>query len=129
MSAPPFHLGWFYSKGFGPKAWKHGWAGPRTAVARFTKPDVAVDLARAMERARFDYLMIEDSSNVPYTFQGSHNAYLQHSVDTPKLDPTVLAPYLIAATEKLGGRKNCAVGTEPSSVSIAVWASPVPLWL
>jgi FMN-dependent oxidoreductase (nitrilotriacetate monooxygenase family) len=108
MSARPFHLGWFYSKGFGPKAWKHEWAGPRSAVARFTKPDTAVDLARAMERACFDYFMIEDSSNVPYTFQGSHNAYLRHSVDTPKLDPTVLAPYLIAATEKLGIVVTCS---------------------
>ncbi|GAA0935429.1 NtaA/DmoA family FMN-dependent monooxygenase [Pseudonocardia zijingensis] len=108
MSSSPFHLGWFYSKGFGPKAWKHGWAGPRAAVARFTKPDVAVDLARAMERARFDYLMIEDSSNVPYTYQGSHNAYLQHSVDTPKLDPMVLAPFLVQATEKLGVVVTCS---------------------
>jgi FMN-dependent oxidoreductase (nitrilotriacetate monooxygenase family) len=109
MSAAPFHLGWFYSKGFGPKAWKHPWAGAATSVARFTKPDMAVDLARAMERAGFDYLMIEDSSNVPYTYQGSHDAYLRHSVDTPKLDPTVLAPYLTMATNHLGIVVTCSV--------------------
>ena len=106
MSANPFHLGWFYSKGFGPKAWKHKWAG--SAVDRFTKPDMAVDLARAMERAGFDYIMIEDSSNVPYTYQGSHDAYLRHSVDTPKLDPTVLAPFLTAATDHLGVVVTCS---------------------
>jgi FMN-dependent oxidoreductase (nitrilotriacetate monooxygenase family) len=106
VPADQFHLGWFYSKGFGPKAWKHEWAG--SAVDRFTKPDMAVDLARAMERAGFDYIMIEDSSNVPYTFQGSHDAYLRHSVDTPKLDPTVLAPFLTAATKNLGVVVTCS---------------------
>lgn len=106
MPADQFHLGWFYSKGFGPKAWKHLWAG--SAVDRFTKPDMAVDLARAMERAGFDYIMLEDSSNVPYTYRGSHDAYLRHSVDTPKLDPTVLAPFLTAATKHLGVVVTCS---------------------
>ncbi|GAA1397699.1 NtaA/DmoA family FMN-dependent monooxygenase [Pseudonocardia kongjuensis] len=106
MPDPRIHLGWFYSKGFGPKAWKHAWAG--SAVHRFTKPDTAVELAVAMERAGFDYLMLEDSSNVPYTFQGSHDAYLRHSVDTPKLDPTVLAPFVTAATERLGVVVTCS---------------------
>ncbi|GAA4675771.1 NtaA/DmoA family FMN-dependent monooxygenase [Frondihabitans cladoniiphilus] len=106
MSADPFHLGWFYSKGFGPKAWKHPWAG--SDVDRFTKPDVPVELARAMERSGFDYLMIEDSSNVPYTYQGSHDAYLKHSVDTPKLDPSILAPFLTAATKHLGIVVTCS---------------------
>ncbi|MCM0621129.1 NtaA/DmoA family FMN-dependent monooxygenase [Nocardioides bruguierae] len=103
-----FHLGWFYSKGFGPKAWKHRWAGPESSVRDFTKPDNAVFLAQAMERAGFDYLMIEDSSNVPYTYQGSHNAYLEHSVDTPKLDPTVLATYVAMGTKRLGCVVTCS---------------------
>ena len=30
-----------------------------------------------MERACFDYIIIEDSSNVPYTYKGSHDTYLQ----------------------------------------------------
>ncbi|MFT4264684.1 MAG: NtaA/DmoA family FMN-dependent monooxygenase [Nocardioides sp.] len=106
MGADMFHLAWFFSKGFGPKAWKHRWHG--SDVARFTKPDTGVFLAQAMERAGFDYFMIEDSSNVPYTYQGSHNAYLRHSVDTPKLDPAVLAPFLIEATTNLGIVVTCS---------------------
>jgi FMN-dependent oxidoreductase (nitrilotriacetate monooxygenase family) len=101
-----FHLGWFVSKGFGPKAWKHDWAG--SAVSRFTKPDMIVDLAVAMERSGFDYIMLEDSSNVPYTYQGSHDAYLRYSVDVPKLDPSVLAPFLVAATKHLGVVVTCS---------------------
>ncbi len=65
-------------------------------------PDLFVELARAMERACFDYVIIEDSSNVPYTYQGSHDAYLRYAAATPKLDPAVLVPFLGQATKRLG---------------------------
>lgn len=102
MSAKPFHLGWFVSRGYGPKAWRHPWAGPRDAVAAWTRPDMIVDLARAMERAKFDYIMLEDSSNIPYTYGNSHDAYLRNAVDSPKLDPAVLVPYIAQATSTMG---------------------------
>jgi FMN-dependent oxidoreductase (nitrilotriacetate monooxygenase family) len=65
-------------------------------------PDLFLDLARGLERACFDYLIIEDSSMVPYTFQGSHDTYLRYAASTPKLDPAVLVPYLAQATSHLG---------------------------
>ena len=65
-------------------------------------PDLFVDLARGMERACFDYIIIEDSSNVPYTYKGSHDTYLQYAASAPKLDPAVLVPYLAQATKHLG---------------------------
>ena len=52
-------------------------------------PDLFVDLARGLERACFDYVIIEDSSMVPYTFRGSHDTYLRYAASTPKLDPAV----------------------------------------
>ena len=55
-----------------------------------------------MERACFDYIIIEDSSNVPYTYKGSHDTYLQYAASAPKLDPAVLVPYLAQATKHLG---------------------------
>ena len=96
----PFHLAWFLSRGYGPKAWRTTWAG--SDPDRWMMPDLFVDLARAMERASFDYLIIEDSSNVPYTYQDSHDAYLRFAAATPKLDPAVLVPYLAQATTRLG---------------------------
>jgi len=100
LSRKRFHLAWFVSRGYGPKAWRlpHGIPDPMT----WTKPDLFVDLARAMERAAFDYIMIEDSSNIPYTYKNSHETYVRLAVDSPKLDPAVLAPFLIAATQRLG---------------------------
>lgn len=100
MARTPFHLGWFVSRGYGPKAWRLPWGGP--SPKNWTSPELFVDLARALERAAFDYVMIEDSSNIPYTYQNSHDVYLRYAVDSPKLDPAVLASYLIQATRRLG---------------------------
>lgn len=96
----PFHLAWFLSQGYGPKSWRTEW--PGSDIRRWMMPDLFVELARGMERACFDYLIIEDSSNVPYTYQGSHDTYLKYAASTPKLDPAVLVPYLAQATEHLG---------------------------
>ena len=96
----PFHLAWFLSQGYGPKSWRTDW--PGSDVRRWMMPDLFVELARAMERACFDYLIIEDSSMVPYTYQGTHDTYLKYAASTPKLDPAVLVPYLAQATEHLG---------------------------
>ncbi len=100
MPARPFHLSWFLSQGYGPKTWRGPW--PGSDNARWMMPDLFLDLARGMERAGFDYLIIEDSSMVPYSYQGSHDAYLQYAASTPKLDPAVLVPYLAQATKHLG---------------------------
>jgi FMN-dependent oxidoreductase (nitrilotriacetate monooxygenase family) len=65
-------------------------------------PDIFIDLAKGMERACMDYMIIEDSSNLPYTYQGSHDTYLKYAASTPKLDPAVLVPWLARATQHLG---------------------------
>jgi FMN-dependent oxidoreductase (nitrilotriacetate monooxygenase family) len=100
MAKRPFHLAWFISKGYGPKAWRLPWGGPDPA--KWVKPDLLVALAQALERACFDYVMIEDSSNIPYTYKNSHDTYLRYAVDSPKLDPSVLAPFMIQATSRIG---------------------------
>jgi FMN-dependent oxidoreductase (nitrilotriacetate monooxygenase family) len=100
MARQQFHLAWFLSQGYGPKTWRGQW--PGSDVARWMMPDLFLDLARGMERACFDYLIIEDSSMVPYTYKGNHDTYLQYAASTPKLDPAVLVPYLAQATKHLG---------------------------
>ncbi len=100
MSKKPFHLAWFLSQGYGPKSWRSDF--PGADVARWMMPDLFVDLAQGMERACFDYMIIEDSSNVPYTYKGSHDTYLKYAASAPKLDPAVLVPYMAQATKHLG---------------------------
>src|SRR4051812_20230642 len=100
MSTKPFHLAWFLSQGYGPKSWRSDF--PGSDVARWMMPDLFIDLAQGMERACFDYMIIEDSSMVPYTYKGSHDTYLKYAASTPKLDPAVLVSYLAPATKHLG---------------------------
>jgi FMN-dependent oxidoreductase (nitrilotriacetate monooxygenase family) len=47
-------------------------------------------------------MIIEDSSNVPYTYKGSHDTYLKYGASAPKLDPAVLVPWLAQQTRHLG---------------------------
>ena len=70
----PFHLAWFGAGGFGVKSWGKTWSG--TGGSDWAKPDLFVDLARSLERACFDYLIIEDSSYVPDAYGGNSKAHL-----------------------------------------------------
>jgi FMN-dependent oxidoreductase (nitrilotriacetate monooxygenase family) len=102
MAKDRFHLAWFLSQGYGPKAWRSMWPGSESDRHRWMMPDIFVDLAKGLERGCFDYLIIEDSSNVPYTYKGTHDTYLQYGASAPKLDPAVLVPWLAQATTHLG---------------------------
>jgi long-chain alkane monooxygenase len=100
MSKSHFHLAWFLSQGYGPKSWLSTW--PGSDLNRWMMPDIFIDLAKGLDRCCFDYMIIEDSSMVPYTYKGSHDSYLQYAASTPKLDPAVLVPHLAMATKHLG---------------------------
>ncbi len=100
MAQPKFHLSWFLSQGYGPKSWRSQW--PGSDIGRWMMPDIFVDLAGAMERACMDYMIIEDSSMLPYQYKGSHDTYLKYAASTPKLDPAVLVGFLAQATKHLG---------------------------
>ena len=102
MARDHFHLAWFLSQGYGPKTWRGPWPGSDSDVKRWMMPDLFLDLARGMDRACFDYMIIEDSSMVPYSYKGSHDTYLKYAASSPKLDPAVLVPYLAQATKHLG---------------------------
>ncbi len=79
MATNPFHLAWFISKGYGPKGWRQSWGGPDPQ--NWVKPDLLVHLAKELERAAFDYVMIEDSCNIPYTYKNSHETYLRYAIE------------------------------------------------
>lgn len=100
MSAKPFHLAWFGAGGFGVKSWNKTWSG--TGGKDWATGRLWVDVAQALERACFDYIIIEDSSYVPDAYGDSMEAYLASATATPKLDPSVLAPIMAWETEKIG---------------------------
>lgn len=99
MTAKKFHLGWFMN-GYRVHGWRDQWIG--THKAEGMKPDFYVDMARSLERACFDYFIIEDSSFVPDAWQGKHDFYLENAYAVPKFDPAVLASILTQNTSRLG---------------------------
>ncbi len=94
-----FHLGWFL-QGSSVQAWNQPWTG---SIARdWMRPDLFVDLARALERACFDYVLLEDSSYVGESYQGKRDIYLEGGIAVPRQDPSVVATLLAAATTRIG---------------------------
>jgi hypothetical protein len=67
-----FHLGWFAGGGYGVDSWRDTWSG--AGAQEWTKPQLYVDAARSLERASFDYLILEDGLMFPDSYQGSKDA-------------------------------------------------------
>jgi FMN-dependent oxidoreductase (nitrilotriacetate monooxygenase family) len=95
-----FHMGWFVGVGYGVHGWNQPWSGE--IAANWTKPDLYVDLARSLERACFDYIMLEDGHLVPDSYKSSPEWFLQAAWMVPKGDPMPLVPLIGQATSRLG---------------------------
>ena len=97
------HLMWFCAfsphAGFG----LDGWAGPRTGTGYdWTRPELWQDMAVALERAKFDLIMLGDSLAVPGTYQGRMDAYLRYAEHAPFHDPSPLVAIMAAVTRRIG---------------------------
>jgi alkanesulfonate monooxygenase SsuD/methylene tetrahydromethanopterin reductase-like flavin-dependent oxidoreductase (luciferase family) len=97
------HLLWFCAfsphAGFG----LDGWAGPRTGSGYdWTRPELWQDMAVALERAKFDLILLGDSLAVPGTYQGRMDAYLRYAEHAPFHDPSPLVAIMAAATRRIG---------------------------
>ena len=70
-----FHMGWFVAYGFGVHGWNQPWSG--NIASEWMKPDLYVDLGRSLERAGFDYIMLEDGSLMPDSYKGTPEWFLR----------------------------------------------------
>ena len=94
--AKRFHLGWFCN--FSSGEWDH----PFTSGAPPWDGQIYVEMAQAMERACFDYIMLEDTLMVSEAWGGTMEATLRHALQAPKHDPLPLAAIIAHATSRLG---------------------------
>jgi long-chain alkane monooxygenase len=92
----PFHLAWFTN--FTPGDWtspfSHGgspWDGK-----------FYVEMAQAMERACFDYIILEDTLMVSEAYAGTSQVTLKHCLQVPKHDPIPLAAMIASNTSRMG---------------------------
>ena len=92
----PFHLAWFtnFTAGSWDTTFSHGgspWDGK-----------FFVEFAQAMERACFDYMILEDTLMVSETWAGTAEMSLTQALQVPKHDPIPLAAIIAATTSRLG---------------------------
>jgi len=92
----------------------HGlWAYPGSRQTEFNTLDYWVDLARLLERGRFDLLFFADVL-APYDiYRGSRDAALRSGMQSPVNDPAVLIPVLAYVTRDLGFAMTANILQEP----------------
>jgi FMN-dependent oxidoreductase (nitrilotriacetate monooxygenase family) len=95
MADKPFHLAWFMN--FVADEWNGTWG----SGGADWSGEFYVEMGRALERACFDYMIIEDKLMVSDAYGGTMEADLKHGVN-PKHDPVPLAVLIAEATSRLG---------------------------
>ncbi|MBP0462983.1 NtaA/DmoA family FMN-dependent monooxygenase [Roseomonas sp. PWR1] len=99
MAGKAFHLGWFL-QGSSVQAWGEPWTG--NIGTEWMVPDFFIEMTRNLERACFDYVLLEDSSYIGESYGGSREIYLHHGLSVPRQDPSVVAALLAQATKHIG---------------------------
>src|ERR1017187_7641841 len=95
MANKKFHLGWFMN--FVADIWNEPFAsGGSPWTGEFY-----IEMAKSLERACFDYIMVEDKLCVSESLGGTSEIYLKHGL-APKHDPAPLAALMGYATTRLG---------------------------
>src|SRR5712672_3036700 len=92
-----FHLGWFTN--FTVDEWNDPFA---SGGGKPWNGKYYVEMAKALERACFDYLILEDTLMLSEAFGGSTKQYLKSAIQVPKHDPAPLAAVIGAQTSRLG---------------------------
>ncbi len=91
------HFGWFFSRGFGPQGWGRDY---QRWNYDWTSPGLYQQSAQALEQAGIELVIVEDALSLgnPSTL----DLRVREAYGGPKLDPLLLAPYLFAATSRIG---------------------------
>ncbi len=99
MAPAPFHLAWFL-QGSSIQAWNADWTG--NIAEEWMSAGMFLDLARNIERAGFDYLLLEDSIYIGQNWQNRRDIFLKNGMSVPRQEPSVVASLMAAATTRLG---------------------------
>ena len=75
------------------------WTHPRDRTAEYNRLPYWIDLAKTLERGRFDGLFLADVLGVYDVFGGSPDAALRNATQTPANDPLLLISAMAAVTE------------------------------
>jgi long-chain alkane monooxygenase len=89
------------------------WTHPRDRTSDYNRLPYWLDLARTLERGRFDGLFLADVLGVYDVFGGSPDAALRNAAQVPVNDPMLLISAMAAVTENLGFGVTCTLSYEP----------------
>jgi FMN-dependent oxidoreductase (nitrilotriacetate monooxygenase family) len=88
------------------------WTHPRDQANRYKTLDYWIELARLLERGKFDALFLADVLGVYDVYRGSPDAAIARAVQMPVNDPMMLIPAMAYVTRHLGFGVTCAVSYE-----------------
>ena len=89
------------------------WRHPRDRSADYRSLNHWVELARLLERGKFDALFLADVLGVYDVYEGSPDTALREAVQAPVNDPLLIIPSMAQATEHLGFAVTCNLSHEP----------------
>jgi FMN-dependent oxidoreductase (nitrilotriacetate monooxygenase family) len=89
------------------------WRHPRDRSDQYKSLDYWVELAKILERGKFDALFIADVLGVYDVYGGNVNAALAEATQVPLNDPVLLIPAMSYATSNLGFGVTCTLSFEP----------------
>ena len=89
------------------------WTHPRDRTADYNKLSYWIDLAKTLERGRFDGLFLADVLGVYDVYGNSPDAALRNATQTPANEPMMLIPAMAAVTEHLGFGVTSNLSFEP----------------
>src|SRR6202046_1306696 len=78
------------------------WTHPRDRTSGYNRLPYWIELAKTLERGRFDGLFLADGLGVYDVFGGSPDAALRNATQTPANDPLLLISAMAAVTRHLG---------------------------
>lgn len=78
------------------------WVRPDTRQLEYLSLDPWLDLARLLERGRFDALFLADTVGTSDAYGGSRATYVKEGAQFPTNDPSLLLPAMAGVTEDLG---------------------------
>lgn len=92
------------------------WTHPADRGYQYTDMAYWTDLARTLERGRFDAVFLADVLGVYDVYQGSYHAAVHTAAQIPVNDPMLVIPVMAAATTHLGFGVTSSVSYEPPYV-------------
>lgn len=89
------------------------WTHPDDRADSYNTLEYWTDLARTLERGKFDAVFLADVLGIYDVYKASPATALEHAVQVPVNDPLMVVPAMALVTEHLGFGVTCALSYEP----------------